>query len=265
MSVDYAVVNKNQQVRKVEVKCDDATDDPHYEEVPLPDDNQIQKWKLSLAESDKKIKNDKIPDNTEVNGKPSDRKESKRDFCKESAYDDAYEDIPAIQGERKKKGMFRFSNAFKRNDIKDPKPENKSDRKNRTKSQRTECSGQNEMLNARERVSVNKYPYYAAVQPVRDSKRTESFIAQNRNRGMQREDEKSSTPYYHVLEGNSEVATSGDEDVEHNGHSYHILEQVSLNIIWFVALLLKPKCIPVLCLFLFHGTVVVLTIFSNHT
>ncbi|XP_028410357.1 uncharacterized protein LOC114532970 [Dendronephthya gigantea] len=218
MADNYARVNKNNQVWEMEVKNDES----HYETVTLPDDTEIERWKLSLAQrkssnGEEQIKNKEMQNNTEVSGKISDRKEGKH----------AYEDVPAIQEESKRKGLFRFSKAFKNNDIKDPKKENKMDRKNSTNSQSAVCASQNEMLNPRDKVKqddpANKYPYYAEVLTRKDSEKKESSVVQGHNQSTQKGDEKA--PYYHVLEENSEGAKSDNKDGEQNSHPYFILEQ----------------------------------------
>lgn len=233
---DYALNEDRQQdAIKSEQQCTTATNDPHYEELPLPDENQINKWKQESEQANNEdpptmdnTKSQVINADQALNTKILDEKESKRK-------DSTYEDIPPIKDEKKRKGIFRFSKAFKNNDL-DSKQESKTDRKDSADSGR--FSSQNEMtnprqsmLNPREKVKkddpANKYPFYEELPPVRDPKRTESFFAVQQ--GSQKvEDSNSSSPYYHVLETNAEGAEHHNEDTENNedGPRYFILEQV---------------------------------------
>ncbi len=229
----YASINKDKQ------QCTSATKDPHYEELPLPDENQINKWKeQSNDRSNNEEQSSKENDNNGkfnqgLNTQIPDKQENAHELPKNATY----EDIPPLKDEKKRKGIFRFSRAFKNNNSKDSQEESKTDHKNSTNSDK--FSSQNEtvnfrqsMLNPRDKVKkddpAHKYPFYEELPPIRDPKRTESvFAAQLSNEGEQ--EKNSSSPYYHVLETNAEQGcgkhkTENKEEPPH----YFILEKVCL-------------------------------------
>lgn len=214
-SAGYALVNKGKQQETVDdgQQGTATAKEPHYEELPLPDEYQINMWKQQAG--DKPTRNQKSGE------------ESKREPSKGSTY----EDIPPLRKEKKGKGIFRLSKAFKNNDPKDPKQDLKSDRTSGTTSESDNFSSQNpiprqSMLNPREKVKkddpANKYPFYEELPPIRDSKRTESFFGVHHgDQSGQKENNGSlSSPMYHVLEGNENQGKTED------GPKYFVLEKV---------------------------------------
>ena len=222
-TADYATVNKNQQEA---VKRKQECTDPHYEELPLPDENQLNQWK---QQAEVKSTNDgnineafdiQIPD------------EHQNKQVSKSA---TYEDIPPLK-DNKRKGIFRLSKAFK-NDGKDIKQESKRDPKISANSDR--FSNQNEMPNIRESMlnprdklkkddPANKYPFYEELPPIRDPKKTESSVDKQQSNVTQ-PDRNSSSQYYHVLEANTEgeMCDNSKQNAENeDGPRYFILEKV---------------------------------------
>lgn len=215
----YALVNKNRQQETVDdrERCTATSKEPHYEELPLPDENQINTWKEQSGDTPARNKTEE---------------ESKSEPSKWSTY----EDIPPLRKEKKGKGIFRFSKAFKNNDSKDSKQDLKTDRTNSTNSESDNFSSQDpriarqSMLNPREKVKrddpANKYPFYEELPPIRDSKRTESFFAiQHGDQNVQK-DGSLPSPVYHVLE------TSGNQEKSESGPKYFVLEKVRNSIVF---------------------------------
>ena len=194
----YALVNKNRQQETVDdrERGTAASKEPHYEELPLPDENQINTWREQYGDTPARNKTE----------------ESKSEPSKGSTY----EDIPPLRKEKKGKGIFRFSKAFKNNDSKDSKQDLKTERTNSTTSE--------SMLNPREKVKrddpANKYPFYEELPPIRDSKGTESFVAIQHDDQNVQKDGSLPSPVYHVLE------TSGNQEKSESGPKYFVLEKV---------------------------------------
>ena len=212
-SAGYALVNKNKQQETVDDRQQDTatTKEPHYEELPLPDENQINTWQEQAG--DKSTRNQ------------TDGEESKCEPSKGSTY----EDIPPLRKEKKGKGILRFSKAFKNNDPKDSKQELKTDRTSSTTSESDNFSSQiprQSMLNPREKVKkddpANKYPFYEELPPVRDSKRSESFfeVQHGDQSGQKEKNGRLPSPVYHVLEGNE------NQEKGEDGPKYFVLEKV---------------------------------------
>ena len=222
-SAVYATVNKGQQKASKQQATSPAKE-PHYEELPLPSDNQINEWK---QQADVKTTNNGI-----IN-KALDMETPNKQLSKNGIY----EDIPPLKDQGNRKGIFRFSKALKNNDDKTSKEENKSEA---NISANSNSSNQDEMLNRRESMlnprdkfkkddPANKYPFYEELPPVKDYKRTESFFATQQNKAKE-EDRNSSLAYYHELEANTEgeINNAGKQNDENNedGPCYFILEKV---------------------------------------
>ena len=197
--------------------------EPHYEELPLPTEDQIDEWKQQFEKNAKEQGIVSNCDGIKI-------KEGNKNKISKSS---TYEDIPPLQDEKKKKGLFRFSKVFNKNH--DEKHSNqKTDCINSTKLENNRFSNQNEMinqgesmLNPRDKVKkddpASKYPFYEELPPVQNSKQSESVHS---NKDVTKVDRNSaSAAYYHVLEQNPEET---NQEIENNefGPKYFILEKV---------------------------------------